>query len=202
MNCQRFQNELFEYVDGTLSADALAAAQKHLAGCHACREAVKREQGIETALSSRLRQSSQTLTLRLEIRRNILAASMQKTSAPALAGTLIDFYKYWVRIVAIPAAMLLVAGILLAIHFSGRGNREAISPPVTPRLVTVTSPAEPNSERPVSVQMSWRLPRHEFHQEENVVLDAFVDETVVVNETIPSGSMKNLSRKLEFKTPL
>ena len=32
MNCRRFQNELYEYLDGSLSPGAQAAAERHLAG--------------------------------------------------------------------------------------------------------------------------------------------------------------------------
>ncbi len=201
MNCRHFQDELFEYVEGTLPADAQAAAQKHLAECAVCRQAVEKEKRLGSALSSRLRQFSQPLTLHPKILRNILAASERKGSVP-MAESLIDLCKYWLRVAAIPVAMLLVAGVLLAIHSSGTRKREAVADPGPSRISAVTSPAQDNSRTPVSVQMSYHLPRREFRREGNLVVDTLVDETVVVDETVPSGNVKNLPQKLEIKTPL
>lgn len=194
MNCRHFRNELFEYVEGTFSADTLAAAQEHLTECDSCRRAVEKEIRFTTALSSHFRQSSQSLTLHPEIRRNVLSASRQKAPVPTLAESLVNLPKYWVHVTAIPLAALLVVGILMAIHFSGSGKHETVLVPVTPRLTKVSSP--------VSVQISYRIPRHEFRQDGNTVVDAFVDETVVVNETIPSSSVKNPPQKPEIKTSL
>ncbi|HEY1787340.1 MAG TPA: zf-HC2 domain-containing protein [Verrucomicrobiae bacterium] len=208
MNCRRFQNELFEYVEGTLSADALAVAEKHLTECETCRRAVEKEKRVASVVSSRLRQSSQALTLSPEIRRNILTASRQIGSGPTRTESLIDLCRYWIRITAIPAAMLLIAGVFLAVHFSGAKSHETNMP----RAVAVTSPVGKNPQISVSVQMSYRSPRREFHQEGNVVLDAFVSETVVINGTFQEEQNRDRegadadkesgSQPLQMKTPL
>lgn len=206
MNCRRFQEELFEYVEGTLSAGALAAAEKHLAECDACRQAVEKEKRLASVLSSRLRQSSRTLTLRPEIRRNILAASRQNGPAPTVAESLIDLCKYWIRIAAIPVAVLSIAGLLAAIHFSGTRGHETNGP----RVVAVTSPTGNNLQTSVSVQMSCRT--RQFHHEGNLVVDTFVDETVVASGTFQEGQSRDreganpgkdfFSPELKMKTPL
>ncbi len=74
MNCQRFQNRLHEYVEGTLSAGTQAAADRHLARCIACRQAVDQEQQLAQILSERLRQGTETLALHPQIRRRIVTA--------------------------------------------------------------------------------------------------------------------------------
>lgn len=201
MNCQRFQDELFEYVEGALSADTLAAAEKHFAECDACRQAVEKEKRLGAVLSSRLRQRSQTLKLHPEIRRNIMAASRQKKSAPTAPECLIDLWKYWVRIAALSSAML-VAGVLLAFHFSGTGRHETISVPIVPHVSEVVSAAENSPQAPVSVQISYRLPRRQFHQEGNLVVDTLVDETVVADGTVQASGRETISPELEVKTPL
>ncbi len=75
MNCQDFQNELYEYVESTISATERAAAEQHLAGCDACRRAVEKEQKLAGILAARLRQSGETLKLNPEIRYHVLVAA-------------------------------------------------------------------------------------------------------------------------------
>ena len=202
MNCQRFQDELYEYVEGTLSADVLAAAEKHLAECDACRQAVEKEKRLEAVLSSRLRQSSQALTLHPEIRRNIISAVRQKNATPTGAVSLIDLWKNWVRIAAISGSALSVAGILLAVHFSSTKRHETVSVPVGTSAPEVASAAENSPQAPVSVQISYRLPTREFHQEGNLVVDTLVDETVVADGMFQASGKEATSPKLEMKTPL
>jgi anti-sigma factor RsiW len=191
MNCEQFQDKLFEYVDGTLSASELDAAQKHLSGCSACRKPVQEEQRRAQALTGRLQQSGQSLTLRPEIVRNILAAA--RAARPAATESFTDLWMRWLRRAAIPAAFLVIVACMLI--------RTEIQAPVA---IHVSTPTTINHQQPaVSIEMSYRLPRHEFHQEGNLVLDTLVEETVVVNGAIPSGGSKNLpQQKFEIKTPL
>jgi anti-sigma factor RsiW len=68
MNCRRFQNQLDEYVEGSLSASAQAAVERHLASCDACRRTVQEERQFAQSVSIRLKQDASSLTLGLEIR--------------------------------------------------------------------------------------------------------------------------------------
>jgi hypothetical protein len=90
---------------------------------------------------------------------------------------------------------------VLAIHFFGTRTHEVISVPVTPRVSAIIPPVN-NPQTAVSVQMSYRLPTQQFHQEGNLVVDALIDETVVANGTFKSGGKESVSSKLEIKTPL
>jgi anti-sigma factor RsiW len=196
MNCRRFQDKLFEYVEGSLSAGELAVMEQHLSSCGACREVVQKELQRAQALSARLRHSGESLRLNPEIVRTILAASRAR---PVDAASLADLWMRWLRLTAVPVSFMLVAAILLAIHHSGRPH-ERTSAPVPTHVATLTATSDQHSE--ISVELSYRLPVHEFHQEENLVVDTFVDETTVANGIIPSGGLKNLPQKLEMKTPL
>jgi anti-sigma factor RsiW len=84
MNCRNFQKRLYEYVEGSLSASAQAAAARHLAGCNVCRQAVRQEQQLAQFMSSRLQRDTMALTLRPDIRNRILTASEAKSSPPAV----------------------------------------------------------------------------------------------------------------------
>lgn len=197
MNCRHFQDKLFEYVEGSLSAEEMAAAQQHLAGCTACRKPVRQEQKLAQALSDRLRQTGESLTLRPEIMRNVLAAS--RATRPARESFSILWMR-WLRLASIPVSLLLIIAFLLAAHFSATRTGERTSTPVATHVSTAMATDRQQPE--ASVELSYRLPVHEFHQEGNLVMDAFVDESVVANGTIPSGSPKNLPQKFEMKTPL
>jgi anti-sigma factor RsiW len=83
MNCERFQNWVYEYVEGSLSAKARAAAERHLAHCGACRQAVRREQHFERLLSERLRHDTETLALRPDALRRILKAVEAESTPPS-----------------------------------------------------------------------------------------------------------------------
>jgi anti-sigma factor RsiW len=197
MNCRRFQDKLFEYVEGSLSTGELAAVEQHLSGCGACREAVQKEQQRAQALSVRFRQNSESLRLNPKIIQTVLAASRAR---PAATVSLAGLWMRWLRVAIVPVSFMLVAAILLTVHFSGRPARERTSTPVITHGATLTATSDQQAQ--ISVKLSYRLPVHEFHQEGNLIVDTFVDETAVANGMIPSGGPKSLPQKLEMKTPL
>jgi anti-sigma-K factor RskA len=197
MNCRRFQDKLFEYVEGSLSTGELAAVEQHLSGCGACREAAQKEQQRAQALSARLCQSGKSLRLNPKIIQTVLAASRAR---PAATVSLAGLWMRWLRVAVVPVSFMLVAAILLAVHFSGRPAHERTSTPVITHGSTLTATSDQQPE--ISIELSYRLPVHEFHQEGNLVVDTFVDETAVANGIISSGGLKSLPQKLEIKTPL
>ena len=70
MNCQRFQDKVFEYLEGSLSASAQTQIEAHLECCAACRQTVQTHQ----ALAARFRREADSLVLRPEWTRRIEAA--------------------------------------------------------------------------------------------------------------------------------
>lgn len=183
MNCRQFQDKLFEYVEGSLSGDELAEARQHCSLCNACQELVQKELQLKDSLSARLQQDAKTLTLRPEIARNVLAASC--AARPAGPESLAGLWMRWLRLAAIPASLLVIVAGVLAVRFFSTPTR-----PVESRIWTGYVSTPTNYRQPeVSVEMSYRVPVHKFHQEGNLVVDAFVDESVVINGVIPSGSL-------------
>jgi predicted anti-sigma-YlaC factor YlaD len=178
MNCRHFQNRLYEYVEGSLSAGTQAAADKHLVACSACRQALRKEQQRAQFLSGQFRQRSETLALRPEVRRRILASP-----APApVQNPIIDLWNRFAWPLGMAASLLLVATILLINHFSGaRGD-------------------DPGAPSAVSIEASYRVPTCKFRQEGNLVLDTVSYETVVVSETL--WTTKPIREKQERKMPL
>jgi anti-sigma factor RsiW len=171
MNCRHFQDQLFEYVEGSLSAKALAAAEQHLAGCAACREAVREEQALAQDLTRRFRQHAEALRLSPEIRRDILAVARRE---PAPAARMEFIRNWWTRFAAplsVGAAALLLGAVLWLSHFPGW--RE-------PGVGTAQR-ADRNLSSAVLVQLSSHVPTYEFRREGNVVIDTLSVETVAVS---------------------
>ncbi len=119
MNCRRFQNRLYEYVEGTLSPGTRSAADQHLARCCACRQAVGREQQLSHFLSEHLREDTATLGLRPEVQQRILGALERQPAAPTDVESIAGLWNRFARPLTIGASLLLIVAFLLINHFSG-----------------------------------------------------------------------------------
>jgi hypothetical protein len=177
MNCRRFQNRLFEYVEGSLSAGAQAAADRHLAACSACRQALHHEQQFAQFFSSRLRQDTETLTLRPEIRHGILTLPGREPTLPAIVESIVGLWNRFARLAAMAVSLLLVVTFLLVSHFSGARIHQA----ETSRF------DDPNLQPVVSIQISCRLPTCQFRREGNLVIDTLSYQTIVASGTFEPG---------------
>ena len=184
MNCRRFQKQLLEYVEETLSAGARAEAERHLAHCAHCREALSREQRFAQALSGSLRQETETLTLRPEIRQNILMAARRKPAPPTMMESVMGLWNRFAWPAAISMSALLVISCLVLVHFSRpRAGTTEIARSGEPISHTDVAPYPA-----VSIQIESRVPAWKFHTEGNHVIDALSDETVIASGTISPGS--------------
>jgi predicted anti-sigma-YlaC factor YlaD len=192
MNCRHFQNRLHEYLEGTLSAGAKATADKHLAQCSACREAVRQEQQLAQFLSERLRQGTETLALGPEVQRRILTA-LEHQSTPlidekSIAGS-------WGRLawpLAVAASLLLIATFLLINYSPGARVHETEMAQSSARDI----------HSAVSIQVSYRVPTYKFHQEGNLVVDTLSDETIVASGTLWPDHPEPAQQKSERNSPL
>ena len=52
MNCDSFDELVFDYLDGALAPEDRRAFESHLAGCPGCRAAAQRARALDTALST------------------------------------------------------------------------------------------------------------------------------------------------------
>ena len=181
MNCRRFQNRLHEYVEGTLPAGIQAAADKHLAGCAACRQAVGQEQQLAQFLSNRLRQGTEPLTLHPQIQQRILAAL---ESIPATnGGSVVCLWDRFARPLGIAVSLVLIVTFLLIDFFSGARVRE-----------TVRSDGR-DIQSAVSIEVSYLVPTYKFSKEGNLVVDTLSYETVVASGTLWTGGPERVRQK-------
>ena len=190
MNCRRFQNRLYEYVEGTLSPGMRAAADQHLARCSTCRQAVRQEQQLAQSLSERLRQDTEALALRPDVRERILAVLEHKSAPPMDGESVVGSWNRFAWPLAIAASLLLVVAFLRITRFPGAELHE-------------TEIARSDvREIPVSIQVSYCVPTYKFRQEGNLVVDTLTCETMVANETLWTGGQEPVQRTQGRKMPL
>jgi anti-sigma factor RsiW len=188
MNCRRFQDRIHEYLDGSLSRWNRAAAERHLAGCARCHQAVQMERQLAKSLSQEFEKSTESLVLdpglvsRLET--TLTDGGRTRSHAPARPT-------FWVRLAASSAlvASLLVAMVLLdKFLFQERGPASETGQGQSRHV--------PN---PVSIDLSFQKPTYIFRREGNFVVDAFSYDTNLVNSTLWVGNLKAATAK---KIPL
>jgi anti-sigma factor RsiW len=173
MNCRRFQNQLYEYVEGTLSPTARAEAEGHLAACSNCREALRREQETAPALAARFQRGT-------EIRDRILAASRRQPEPIGFAESLLALWRRFAVPAAISAFLLLALGALMVTNIF-RGQTQGGN------TIGVGEHGVPSA---VAIQVSSRVPTYRFHREGNSVVDTLSYETVVASETVRRGNQE------------
>ena len=169
MNCEHLRENLYDYLDDSLSPSGKAAAEKHLAGCPACREAVQRESQLAQSLFSRLEQAVETVALDSAAQRRMATAVERKMAEPRDR----PFVLFWSRL-AWPfatAAVILMVAIWTGRHFvAGRNSR----------LETARIPA-PADNREVLIHVSYSMPSYTFRKEGNLVIDALTSDTLVAD---------------------
>ena len=150
MNCRRFQHRLYEYLDGTLSPGAQAAAERHLTDCAACRQALGAEQQIAQSLAGQFRRTTDSLQLPPEVQRRVLAALADQRDARGEEQSTVFTWGRLAWPLELAASVLLLAGLF----FFARGPR----PP--------TAPAQRQlAEGGVSIQLSYVVPIYTFRRE-------------------------------------
>jgi anti-sigma factor RsiW len=173
MNCRRFQREIYEYVDGSLSPRAQAAAERHLSGCAACRQALIQEQQTARSLSDKCRRATDSLQLPPEVGPRVLAALADEHRAP---GEHLGVALFWRRLTwplaAAASGLLLLAGFSFIARAPGPGT-------------ALPHPRSAGGE--VTVQLSYVMPTYTFRQDGEFVIDALSYRTIVVNERLPAS---------------
>jgi anti-sigma factor RsiW len=199
INCQWFQDKLFEYLDGELSASAQSEIEAHLQRCEACRQGVQAHQ----ALAARFRHETDSLVLRPEEKRRIEAALVDdsqgrdaalrrpgRRSAPTLPkNETLPFWRRFAWPAAVAAALLVAAGLSFRRPFHARvQSTEARLAP---------APAT------ISLRFSSCEPTYTFRREKDRVIDALTCTPRVVEENLSlSMNQKHIPQTQERKTPL
>jgi anti-sigma factor RsiW len=175
MNCTRFQDLLFEYLDGELSQAEQACAVEHLAGCAECRSLLEREKAAGARVSKAFQERTAELRLSAGFERRILGAL--EAARPAAAGTferLLAFARRFGWSSAAGAAAVVVAAVLL---IRGHATRDAVGQ-------AITQPRPEKVPASVPVQAAFVSSVYTFRLEGDQVVDLLEYQTNVVDGTV------------------
>ena len=170
MNCRRFQNELYEYLDGSLSRRGRAAAEEHLSACNACREMVSQERRRAQSLSDKFRAATDSLQLPGEVGHRVLAALADEHCTPNQQQHTVLFRRRLAWQLAVAAAgLVLLVGFFLFVRPPGPG-----APHSQPHV----------ANKVVSAHFCYMVPIYTFRHEGAFVIDALTYQTNVVDERL------------------
>jgi len=183
MNCRRFQDELFEYLDGGLSRRAKAAAQRHLEQCQACRQAVQDAQRTTNILSTRFRGGTESLTLEPNLQTRILAGVENKPAPPPAIPFVPGF---WRTFALFGAGFVLLVSVILIPHMRHNGASRSL---------------DGDSGALISLQISYCDPTLTFRTEGNYVIDSLTCQPQIVEESLQLFRISTRPEQ-ERKSPL
>ncbi len=169
MNCRGFQHEMYEYLDGSLSPRAQAAAEQHLAGCAACRQALQAERETAQCLANTFRGATESLQLPPEVGRRVLAALARQRGASDEPRGEVFFWRRLAWPLAAAALVLLLLGGFFFVRSPGPG---------------VARPQPHQTGEQASIQLSYVVPTYTFRREGGFVVDALTYQTNVVNQKL------------------
>ena len=161
MNCESLQENLYEYLEGSLPPSRKAEAEKHLVECSACRETVRLEQELARSLSHRFDQSVQSVSLDLHAQRRMATAVERKFSSDHQRVP-ISFWQRWALPLA-ATAVVLVCAVWMGHNFLSR-------PASSPRIPIHVA------DQMVVVHVSYSTPRYIFQRVGNTVVDTLIND--------------------------
>jgi hypothetical protein len=172
MNCQDFNDRLFDYLDDTLSPAEEVAAREHAQQCGSCCRALEQQQAFAKSIRFSFDRETQRLSLRLDTRRDILSA-VTRPKVPLTGWENIQaFFAVLRRQPAWAGAVLLCLVLLLT--FANRlylalGKHPSPQARVTDNRITYV------------VDVPIRTEMYLYRRHNNMVVDALVTEISVMN---------------------
>ncbi len=187
MNCGKFQESLYEYLDSTLPPAEKAQAEAHLGACGACRELVQNEFRLAQVLSTRLEKAVESVALDADARSRIAKAVLQasgeegakpnrwllslllgRSGAGRRGASHAVIQRPWRLAFPVFAAALVVIGGIWISH--------RLFPERVPNRQMPASLAA--SDGATSVHVACSVPAYTFQAEGDLVIDALTRETV------------------------
>ena len=178
MNCQEFQDILFEYVEGTAPQKQRADADIHLARCAECNAAVRREKQVQQRLNSGLQQSVEALNLGSQERAQLLELFEASHQFSRHSQAQI-FAELWVRVVAALGAAAVIAGLGVWVWRAGVSPQISQETGPTPVTVQVSEP-----KPTIQIRLPGIASSYTFQQNGDFVVDTFAEQTNFVNVTL------------------
>ena len=165
MKCEDAQENLYEYLDGSLSPSETASLRQHLEECATCRQVVQREMDFARSTSSRLERAVDEVRLEPHARRRIVQAVEKKLAHSGRRSELSS----WLRIAWGFAAALALLAVIIGSKYRFGSPRHP-----QPQLARVPSPL---TAPEIMVHLDYCAPTYTFHRAGNTVIDSLVCES-------------------------
>jgi anti-sigma factor RsiW len=112
MNCERFKELVFEYVDGELSADEQASVAGHLGECSSCRGLLEGQKAVGGHVSKAFQERAAELRLSRGFEQRVLRALGE---APTSSGPVLEALSIFARRFAWAAAIFAAAVVVTSL---------------------------------------------------------------------------------------
>jgi anti-sigma factor RsiW len=155
MNCQQFNDSLYDYLDGTLSSEIQQAACDHLRACPDCQRALEQEQAAAQFLNRSLARATAGLCFR-----EVPVPSAQPVGE---RRSFLEAVRFWFRSHAWSAAAASLAILAVAV-FVFRPARQ----PSVPERAQLNPSAVPGL---CVINVPIQITTHSFRQQDNTVVD-------------------------------
>jgi anti-sigma factor RsiW len=177
MNCQEFQDVLFEWMDKDLPPAADNEAEAHLRGCPACRTRVERQRTIALTLGQEMLVVARETRFSPALERRILdVASSSPESRWQKVTRLMDFYG------AVAAAACLLFIFSWWWYQQGRA---------TLMNVVVHDSVRKPWARPLSIENALCTPGYVFEWRGDTVVDSIECRALVIERQIQLSAVEN-----------
>jgi len=169
MNCQEFNEQLYEYLDEALPADVQASAREHLQRCGDCRHVLEREKAMARSLEHSLDLATARLSISPELRRRIVEAPQARPMSPGILPLIRQWFAFKpIRFAG--AGVALLAAILLFVALNDRRQPAAKS----------SSPVPPNNDQAgLVIDVPFQTQTHVLRQQDGTVIDAVTASVAV-----------------------
>jgi hypothetical protein len=171
MNCETFNDRLPEYLEDTLSAAEQAAAREHLGKCAGCQQALAQQEALAKSIRLSFQLETQRLSLHPTTKQNILNALKRREFPPTVWESLQAFFAVlrrhpaWVGSAFLCLVLLITGGRF----YFGSGRHSSTQATVKNDRITYVI------DVPIQTEV------HVYRRQNNMVVDAIVTETVVIN---------------------
>lgn len=169
MNCQEFNEQLYEYLDEALPANVQASAREHLQRCEDCRHVLEREKAMAKSIGHSLDIATARLSISPKVRRTILEAPQAGPMSPGILSLIRQrFALRSIRFAGVGAALL--ASILLFVALNGRRHPVAKS----------SSPVVSNNDQAgLVIDVPFQTQTHVLRQHDGGVVDEIAPTAAV-----------------------
>ena len=178
MNCQDFNDQLHEFLDGSLCAEDQSAARRHLQCCDTCSRALLREEARAKSIGQSLRHATSDLSLIPETKRAILKGA--ESNKPSLHPwmRIREMFNAW-PIRPLAAAVALAGGMVFL--FGIYANRSTTKPIATQQIAHVALDS-------CVVDVPLQSEIHLFRRENNTVVDTIIPNAATGRALIAESS--------------